>query len=71
MHLQRVHEEKKAGIFILGGAKLNEQGNMYGSMLIVDLKHEAAVWEWIYSDAYYTARVWEDIKVFPFKVADV
>jgi uncharacterized protein len=34
-HLQRMREEKKAGRFILGGAKFNDDGNMYGSMLIV------------------------------------
>lgn len=71
IHLQRVGEEKKAGRFIMGGAKLNEQNNMYGSMLILDLENEAAVWKWIYDDPYFTANVWKDIKVFPFKVADV
>jgi uncharacterized protein YciI len=40
-------------------------------MLIVDLENEAAVWEWIYADPYFTAKVWKDIQVFPFKIADV
>ena len=70
-HLQRMRKERVAESFIIGGAKLDERGNMYGSMLIVDLEDEAAVWKWIYADPYFTAKVWEDIKVFLFKVADV
>lgn len=70
-HLQRVRAEKKAGRFITGGAKLNKQGNMHGSMLIVDLENEAIVWEWINNDPYFTSKVWKEIQIFPFRVADV
>ncbi len=70
-HLQRMREERVVKSFIMGGAKLDEYGNMQGSMLIVNLADEAAIWKWIYADPYFTAKVWEDIKVFPFKIADV
>lgn len=70
-HLQRMREEKKAGRFIIGGAKLNEQGNMHGSMLVVNLENENAVWGWIHVDPYFTAKVWEEIKVSLFRIADV
>ena len=66
-----MREEKKAGRFIIGGAKFNEQRNMYASMLIVNLENEAAVKEWINADPYLTAKVWEEIKIFPFRIADV
>ena len=44
-HLKRVRGEKAESRFIIGGAKLNKQGNMHGSMLIVQLKNEEAVKE--------------------------
>ncbi|MEP6683181.1 MAG: YciI family protein [Parafilimonas sp.] len=70
-HLQRMREEKKAGRFIIGGAKLNDRKNMYGSMLILDLENENAVWKWLHVDPYFTAKVWEEIHIYPFKIADV
>jgi len=70
-HLKRVRKEKAEGRFIIGGAKLNEQGNMHGSMLIVQLENEEAVKQWINEDPYVIGRVWENIEILPFKVADV
>jgi len=70
-HLQRMREEKKEGRFIIGGAKFNDDGNMYGSMLIVNLDNEEAVKEWVNIDPYFTAKVWKHIHINPFKIADV
>ncbi len=70
-HLQRMREEKKAGRFILGGAKFNDDGNMYGSMLIVNLENEDAVKDWVYVDPYFTSKVWKHIHIYPFRIADV
>ena len=70
-HLQRMREEKKTGRFIIGGARLNDDGNMYGSMLVVNLETEEAVKEWVNFDPYFTERVWKHIQIFPFKIADV
>jgi len=70
-HLKRVRREKAEGRFIIGGAKLNEQGNMHGSMLVVQLENEEAVRQWISEDPYFTGRVWDKIEILPFRVADV
>jgi len=70
-HLNRVRKEKQEGRFIIGGAKLNEQGNMHGSMLVVQLENEEAVRQWINDDPYVKGRVWDKIEILPFKVADV
>jgi uncharacterized protein YciI len=70
-HLKRMREEKKAGRFILGGAKFNDDGNMYGSMLIVNLEDEDAVKDWVYVDPYFTSKVWKHIHIYPFRIADV
>lgn len=70
-HLKRMRTEKAEGRFVIGGAKLNEQGNMHGSMLIVQLENEKAVQQWVQADPYVTGKVWEHINIFPFRVADV
>jgi uncharacterized protein YciI len=70
-HLTRVRLEKAEGRFVIGGAKLNEQGNMHGSMLVVQLESKEAVYEWIKEDPYVTGEVWERVEVLHLKVADV
>ncbi|TKK68504.1 hypothetical protein FC093_10295 [Ilyomonas limi] len=70
-HLQRMKVEKEKGNFIMGGAKLNEQGNMFGSMLIVDLPDKRLVEDWIAADPYITEKVWETVEITPFRIAEV
>ena len=70
-HLERMKEEKAKGVFIIGGAKLNEAGNMFGSMLIVDLPNKEDVEAWVAADPYTTNRVWETVEITPFRIADV
>ena len=70
-HLERMKEEKVKGAFITGGAKLNEAGNMFGSMLIVNLPNKKAVEAWIAADPYVTSNVWETVEITPFRIADV
>jgi uncharacterized protein YciI len=70
-HLQRMREERIKGNFVIGGAKLNEQGNMHGSMLVVQLENEEEVKQWVEKDPYVTGKVWEKIEILPFRIADV
>lgn len=70
-HLKRVRAEKTESRFIIGGAKLNTEGNMYASMLVVQLENEEAVRQWISEDPYITGKVWEHVEIFPFRIADV
>ena len=70
-HLQRMREERAKGNFIIGGAKLNEHGNMHGSMLVIQLENEDAVKNWVEEDPYVTGKVWEKIEILPFRIADV
>ena len=70
-HLARMKEEKGKGHFISGGAKLNDAGQMYGSMLVIELPDINAANEWIRQDPYITGRVWDKVQVVPFRIADV
>ncbi len=70
-HINRMSLEKEKGNFVTGGAKLDADGKMRGSMLIVNLQDEMAVEQWLAADPYVVGKVWDKIEVLPFKVADV
>ncbi|MGN6616243.1 MAG: YciI family protein [Ilyomonas sp.] len=70
-HLARMRVEKSAGRFIVGGAKLDDEKRMVGSMLVVDLLNIAEVETWLNEDVYVTEKVWEKIEIIPFKIAEV
>ena len=71
VHLERMIAEKAKGVFIMGGAKLNEAGNMFGSMLIVDLPGKEEVSDWVAADPYITNKVWETVEITSFRIAEV
>ena len=70
-HLQRMKEEKEKGVFIIGGALLNENNLMIGSIIIVSLPDAATVKQWIEDDPYLKQNVWEEVNITPFRVAEV
>ena len=70
-HLERMKSEKSAGNFITGGARLDEYGNMNGSMLVIELENVEIAKTWIENDPYMTGKVWDKIEVIPFRLANV
>lgn len=70
-HFTYVRQLKEKGQFLLGGALLNPEGIMIGSMLVLDLETEAQLQEYMQSDPYIVQGVWEKVDVKPFRQADV
>ena len=70
-HLECVRKLKENGNFLLGGAILNESGEMIGSTMIVQFEAEAAFQDWFNNDPYNTMGVWQQTEVHPFRVANV
>lgn len=70
-HLEGARQLKAQGNFILGGALLNPDGKMIGSMMLVDFESETHLNEWLQNDPYVTGKVWEEIDVKPFRQAEV
>ena len=62
---------KANGQFIIGGAKLNEEGKMIGSTMILQLLSEADFQAYYAQEPYITGKVWNEIKVYKFRVATV
>jgi len=70
-HLEGAKKLKENNNFILGGAILDEEGKMRGSVMMVQFESEEDFRKWYEKEPYITAGVWKKIEVRPFRVADV
>ena len=52
----------------MGGPYLDEQGNMAGSLLIVDARDRAAVEEFSKNDSYVKAGLFEMVEIRPYRI---
>jgi uncharacterized protein len=68
-HLDGIQPLVDAGNILAGGAMLDDDGNMRGSVLLVDLPSREELDAWIDQDPYVTGGVWKEIEVVPFRVA--
>jgi uncharacterized protein YciI len=69
IHLERIAPLVEAGNILVGGAILDDQGDMVGSVLLTDFESREAFDAWIDTDPYVTGGVWEDIEVKPYRPA--
>ena len=70
-HLAGAKKLKAQNQFVLGGAILDDSGNMRGSVMIVQFETEEAFKEWYANEPYITQGVWKSIEIKPFRVAEV
>jgi uncharacterized protein YciI len=70
-HLDGAKKLKESGNFILGGAMLNEEGKMIGSVMILQFETEDGLETWKQNELYITQKIWESVDIKPFKVAAV
>lgn len=70
-HLDEAKELKEKGNFILGGAILNDDGKMIGSVMILQFETDEELEAWKKGEPYITQKVWESVDIKPFKVANV
>jgi uncharacterized protein YciI len=70
-HLDGARDLRASGNYVLGGAILNEEGKMIGSVMIMQFETEEALEAWKQSEPYITQKIWESVDVKPFRVADV
>jgi uncharacterized protein YciI len=69
IHLASIDRLVEGGNILVGGAILNEAGDMVGSMLLVDFPDRSDVDAWLAADPYVTDGVWREIEVTPFRTA--
>jgi hypothetical protein len=68
-HLEGAARMQAAGHFLIGGALVDQAGEMIGSAAVVQFETRAALDAWLRSDPYVTGNVWQDIQVMPYRVA--
>lgn len=70
-HLEGVKVLKANGNFIVGGAILNDEQQMIGSVMIVQFETDEQMEDWKNNDPYVTGKVWDKIDVKSFRQAVV
>lgn len=68
-HLGGIQPLVDAGNILMGGAMLDDDGNMRGSVLLVDFPSRTELDAWIDHDPYVTDGIWQQIEIVPFRVA--
>ncbi len=68
-HIEGAKRMKEAGTLLTGGAILDDDGNMIGSVMVVDFSTREDLDTWLDGDPYVTGNAWERIEVKPFRVA--
>ena len=68
-HLDEIRPLVDAGHILMGGAMLDDDGNMRGSVLMVDFPSRAELDAWIDHDPYVTGDVWRQVEIVPFRAA--
>ena len=71
LHLKGLKELKSRNNFVFGGAMLDDNGQMRGSVMIVQFETEEEFKQWYSNEPYITEGVWKVIEVKHFKVAEV
>ena len=62
-HLDGVRDLKRNGNYIIGGAMLNDEGHMIGSVMILQFETEEELEVWKKTDPYITQKIWETVEV--------
>jgi uncharacterized protein YciI len=68
-HLNKIGLLKRKGEFICGGAILDDDGKMTGSMIIYDYPDRQSLEASLQHEPYYTEGVWKKIEIRPFRLA--
>lgn len=70
-HLENVAVLKKRGEFLLGGAILDDNGKMIGSMIIYEFPERALLDKCLEDEPYIINHVWEKIDIRPYRLAHI
>ena len=70
-HLENTRRLKEEGQFLLGGALLDPEGRMIGSMMLMEFANQAELDDWVATEPYIVERVWERVDIKPFRQADI
>ncbi len=70
-HLENIIPLKKSENYILGGAILNDDGDMIGSLMIFQFETQSDFDSYLKTEPYVVHKVWDKIEISPFKIAQI
>lgn len=70
-HLAGAKKLKEQNNYVTGGAILDEEGHMRGSVMIVQFETKEEFDHWFENEPYIKDAVWKSIEVKPFRMADI
>jgi uncharacterized protein YciI len=70
-HLAGIQELLGAGSFLFGGALLNDDDEIAGSVLVMRFPDRGTFDEWLANDPYMTTGVWGEVDVRPCRPAAI
>lgn len=68
-HLESVEKRFKGGEHLCGGALLDDEGKMIGSVMVVEYTSREVLDQWLEVEPYVVGDVWQNIEIKPIKVA--
>jgi len=70
-HLGKISFLKQRGEFKCGGAILDDDGKMIGSMIVYDFPDRQSLDASLNNEPYFTEGVWQKIEIRPFRIAKI
>jgi uncharacterized protein YciI len=70
-HFRRIEILKRSGEFLFGGAILDDNGKMIGSMILYEFPDRATMDERLKDEPYLKADVWRKVEIRPFRLAKI
>jgi uncharacterized protein len=70
-HLEKISHLKQRGEFKCGGAILDDNGQMIGSMIVYDFPDRLALDASLQEEPYLTEGVWQKVDIMPFRLAKI
>ncbi|HNR43201.1 MAG TPA: YciI family protein [Bacteroidales bacterium] len=70
-HLGKIAILKKTGEMLFGGAILDDDGRMIGSMVVYEFPDREALEKRLKEEPYITGGVWQKIEIHPFRLAAI
>ena len=71
VHLEKIAELKRKGEFLFGGAILDDEGRMKGSMIVYELPDRQSLEERLKDEPYLYEGVWQKVEIYPFRLARI
>ena len=68
-HLANVGRLKEPEKMLMGGAMLDDNGTMVGSVMVFDFPDRARLDAWLKNDPYSAGGVWQSLEIKSFRVA--